>query len=539
MTTTQLNLRPMTVTPSSPLPLFDLRTPTKTPGTEHQLTPSYFFRKQEKGKTTSPKKGPVLPVTSIAADFDLVAKEEARSQCENDNPFSQQQNQETMMKQIDAMMTAGDDGDHEDDTDLGFDFANSPARNDDCLSSIHKGSPASPSVETKGRFHLESETPSNRATNSEDSFPLPSPPKQSFFRQQMNQGHRTMPVQGPPRAPNTGTQFGHTYDHFPSRSYHNHPGMSSNMHPPPYGQKMMFYPTGPRHQPTTDENNAKFQSQPHQHSKHGPTRQSQQYIQLATPNHHSRMNNRLGAVGKSDQVMKLSPWSGDKKSDDDKANLKTKSILRSPPMKKRKVVGDWDESSRKKDIDVVPIGTPNHVFSSPKGYKRSPLLTNTSMSFGGSFDMDSSPNHKLDDMFQSSATFEIGENSDMITSNSNSQKDSHQGKMHTSNSLMFDTVLSPFRTSPVYKTGVDRNVMDSSLDIFKTFEASPLPPPKQSPKKTFPLCNSGIMKFSEPSPLPKKQNVDRGNIARRPPKKNNLTFASPGSYPIKVCFFFL
>lgn len=532
MTTTTMNpyIRLMAVTPCSPLPLFNLDTHQKS--LDDQLTPSHFFRNQDEKVKSSQRKGVTPNISSIAADFDLAAKE---SNGENDNPFSNQTNQETM-RQIDAVMTASADEDHDDDTDLGFDFTSSPTKNDDCLSSIKQESPISQRISARGSFTLGSETPSNRELTTKNSFPLPSPPTQTAFQQRhnmnMNKVHRSMQAtQGTPSAMNS-SQFPNStqYDIFQQGTYQNHPSIqNSSVLQHTYGPKLIFHTTGPRFTHSSSDNNSNF----HVHSnREGSAQPVPNYYDLATP----RLARKSELDGKNEHLPTLSPRAKEKSNGMSKGGNK-KTPLRSPPVKKRRVVEAWDENSKKREIDVIPIGSPNNVFRSPQNhFRRSPLLSKASISFGGSFEMDSSPNPKFEEMFHASTSFEIGENllsDDVIMNNPVPKKDSQHDKESGSPSLMFDTVLSPLRSSPNHKrvVGGDRNML-KSLDILGTFEASPLPPPKQSPINS--AQNSLISKSSISLSMPSSQHMVRGNVITNPAKRGNIPFASPSPFGLRV-----
>ena len=521
------HVRPMTVTPCSPLPLFNLQTPQKS--RDDQLTPSHFFRNQDEQAKASHRKGITPPISSIAADFDLAAKE---STGENDNPFSQQTNQETM-RQIDAMMTASAGEDHDDDTDLGFDFTSSPTKSDDCLSSMNKESPFSQRISTRGSFTLGSETPSNRELTTKKSFPLPSPPTQTEFQirhnMNMNQVHKSMQrTQGTPSATNSYQISNPTqYNIFQQGTYQSHPSIQNNsILQNTHGPKLILHTNGPRFTPSSSDKNSNVQVQS---NRKGPAHSLPTNYDPAT----SRLTRKSEFEGKHEHSPTLSPRAKDM----NKSGVK-KTPLRSPPVKKRRVVGAWNENGKTREIDVIPLGSPSNVFRSPQNhFRRSPpLLSKASISFGGSFEMDSSPHPKFEEMFHSSTCFDIGENllpHDVITNNAVSKRDSQHDKINGSSSLMFDTVLSPLRSSPNHiKVDVGDRKMPKSLDLLETFEASPLPPPKQSPLNS--AQKSVIPKPAVSLSIPSSQQMVRGNVVTNPAKRGNIQYASPRSYGLQV-----
>ena len=477
----------------SPLPLFYLNI---MPGdTYHDknnnnsnYTPLSLFLKKNEKPNGLLRSGPPPPIASISADLDLAAKEEHSSRSNNDTSDNQQQHQESpcqhTLNQIDALVAVS--GDHDEDTDLGFDFTASPPRDD---TNKHK----------EPSFYVVMGTPSQKnAMSKTEKTPLKllsslSSPSPSFRS-------NTMRNQQPKMHPyNSMSQFG---------------GFHTG-----YNRNGSIYNTQP-HRGITSYKGSNI----HHHQLEGQ-------IEVERSDHKVNEGNDKMSPTLSEGKMSV-PHSASIKVDDHSTK---KTLLRSPPVKKRPIVASWDDKIGKKEKSMCPIGSPSNVFRSPRHahYKQSPNFSRSG-SFGASFDMDASPT-KLNDMFPSSNSFESGENLVGI------DKNFLDGD--SSPNIMFDSMLSPFRVVPSTYTPGSEKCAPSSSDFLQMFESIPtlspmnhnfryMQPNQNLPKIPLSCGSSGSANHT------KNHNLLRSNTNRLSPQKIIIPKSSPSplSYVTQVSY---
>ena len=562
----------MTSTPLTPLPLFNPNILTNTEINENDFTPLPFLIQDTQSKRLL-SKGHPPPIASITADLDLAAKEEQM----NDSHL-QQPSQETL-KEIDAMVSGSAD-DHEDDTDLGFVFDRTSGRNENGLLSPSSKDKLSQNHDRRSQGESSNQDSTHkRKTQSmiQDSLLMPSPSKSPLYRERTAKSQSRQDYHSSSHMNHQQFRASPHYAKFPSGSHAN--GRQSNMQQRSqnkYGHGMPYNQVGQRLPPPPHVRSDSGYNQ--QHQSHHQFGLQNSYYHPTPHNSHNNLDRPMHASIK----MESSGISGssrilssphrmqenieirydndcEKKSGQklDKGNVstKTKTLLRSPPVKKRRVVGSWDERSRKKDVDLVPIGSPSNVFRSPKNHtKHSSIAPQYSVSFTTSFEINGSPSSKLDDMFPPSNSFEFGENlpgingddgkfmlsnsmseDDIILPSPKPKRDTSHKKQQSSPCLMFDSVLSPFRRSPhKYTPGSGRRTVKPSSDIFGVFDASPVT--ERSPMK----INQNTSNISvQPMPVHKRpffptKTSTGSNVQRWSPVKNNPPFASPGSFRFQV-----
>ena len=273
-----------------------------------------------------------------------------------------------------------------------------------------------------------------------------------------------------------------------------------------------------------------------------PSPYYRQSVQHNPPSSESRVETKALDNNK-DGASKQDSTSPGNKSNVDYDTAKAKTLLRSPPIKKRRVADTLDLKGRK-EAELISMISPGNVFRSPRDdfAKQSPFLYGTdNISFGESFDMDdNSPNPKFDDIFPPSQSFEFGEHlpddakimlthsmseDDIMLPPSTSRSDDQSKKIHHSPNIMFDSVLSPLRRSPQrqYPGSATRPSFSIPNDVFRHFEASPVMSGRISdtPKQT------------EKSVKPSAMDVKQATSGKK------SSFPSPAAFHFQVSFFFI
>ncbi len=608
-------------TPLSPLPLFHPNIPPinidrKLYNTDDPYAPLPFLinEKQSKGIIGN---GAPTTIASITADLDLAANEEQNSMGENsEQSHPNQPNQETL-QQIDAVVAANC-GDHEDDTDLGFDFAISPTRNEEARSNgNNKDTPPTPlTIQSSPTLNsLQCSPPQPLMFRQTTLKTTNCQPQQHNHHQQQERPSSQRTIHPPPHSYPFAPPPSHPhFAPFPPQAYHqqrNGKPVHSKMQTQSQGQyvhKVTYHPIAGAPLPAHINIDRGYNSQRNIYTQHPYSLQHQ----LMHPQHSSnatKMNRGSGngadsngnvnsnnreintkKGGNGDRGIISSPTHDKENVDIDlnkdggksnasntdgdngtEAGLRTKigTLLRSPPPKKRRVVGSWDENDRKAEGDLLPSRNLGNVFRSPKGnIKRSPLLGKDSVSFGASFEM--SPSSKFDDIFPPTNSFEINESltrvnsydgkvvlsrsmseDDIVMPPSFSRRDIQQKKIQGSPCLMFGSMLSPLRSSPSHKRlqGNERGtVLSSTTDITRVFDSSPIP----SRPPSVLMGRSTQDPIVLPSMTIPKNSVDKqvhsinfspdtsGNISlQRLPgdsSSNHPAFASPGTFRLQVRF---
>lgn len=205
-------------------------------------------------------------------------------------------------------------------------------------------------------------------------------------------------------------------------------------------------------------------------------------------------------------------------SGDDKKEMKKKVLIRSPPIKKRRVVESWNDHDQKEhevlDADLV-TSSPFGVFRSPcadkikrrvgSEVKGSPLFDQSAEYLSHSFSLETPGKSKLDDMFPSSHSFDLANDPTpfpMSDMDEKRERNSDENEKITSKQ--------------------DPKEQGSPFSLFG--ELSPLRHPMQSPQESKLRASNdqqnGVLPFegfgspgSSPLPLHNKKMLPRRNAA--------------------------
>mmetsp|Transcript_2855 Transcript_2855/g.3348 ORF Transcript_2855/g.3348 Transcript_2855/m.3348 type:complete len:1028 (+) Transcript_2855:399-3482(+) len=495
--------------------------------------------KKSSEKSKGLRDGPSPKIASISADLDLAASESIRQV-----QFKKSQPCQETLQQIDAIVAT--DGDQEDDTDLGFNFGPSPTR-----------------MSPKGTFQVVDST-SMKFQTWPSSLPTSSPPHSQYHSQGKQTPQHNLPTQI--YSPSVYVTS-YTGSHPGGRPIHN------------------IQPKSQFSQNNTMENNQGFPT-PQRYNVESTYRQYHQYememmvhsqkfplskgsIQnktygdqrsfescdrkidtiISSPGKEN-LNRKVNInIGTNEKISSEKKHASDFREEKTDAGLRTKNgvLLRSPPMKKRRVVESWDEQERKAENAL--LASPANVFRSPakNNLKQSPLFTYRDEDYNDrynlndpSFGMESPARSKFDDMFQSrsfddlNSPYVYGQN---ITLSRTMSEDDNitRSKLQSSPCGIFGDALSPFRSSPVSRGTqfLERGFTPKSggnVSLLGVFEASPVPP---RPNRD----NSNI---SIPS-LPSKKDCRsrpvfpiKSSPNKIPPPRQSPPFASPGTFRLQI-----